>query len=62
MNKETRYRYEQRIRALEAENYRLREFKRVLRNVADGIADVVADDKKISQGWILKQINQLLGL
>ena len=60
MNQQTRYRYEKRIKELQDENKRLGDFRRVLRAIYDAIANQVHENGRISQGWILKQISDLI--
>ncbi len=59
MKEETRYRYEQTIKQLRDENERLREYRRVMRNVYDGITSVLSGNKEISIAWLLSQFREL---
>lgn len=60
MTAETRYRYEKRIKSLEAEVERLRDYRAVVINIRDGVISCVKDNSSISKAWILEQMNRLL--
>lgn len=60
MNDETRYRYEKRIHALEAEVERLLDYRRVALNIFATTVDVVQDGKQISNAWIIKQFREVM--
>lgn len=60
MREQTKYNYEKRIKNLERENEVLRDYKRVLTNIYDGVKDCVKGGTNISLAWILYQVRDLL--
>lgn len=59
MNKISKYNYQKRIKELEEESSRLRVYERVGKNIYDALVEMIIEDKKISQGWILKQFREV---
>jgi hypothetical protein len=56
MTKETRYRYEQRIKTLERENASLRNYRDWALLVYEEALDKIQEDKTLSWAWALKQM------
>ena len=55
MKQETRYRYERRIKELEARNTELRSYEMVCLNIFNTVTDQISENKQINMGWIMKQ-------
>lgn len=60
MTTETRWRYEQRIKALEADVERLAPYKTLAENIFVTLCDLISESKQVSMGWLLKQFRHLL--
>lgn len=60
MDQTRRYRYEKRIKELEEQVLRLREYRNAVQRIGTTIGDAVSDDKSINTGWIIKQLTGLL--
>lgn len=60
MKSKTRYAYEKRIAELEAEVNRLVPYRETVIEIYQTIVNLVNDDKKISQAWILGRFRWLL--
>lgn len=60
MTKETRYRYEQRIRDLDRDVSRLSDYKMVARTLHDHLTDCATTGNHPDTGWMLRQFKQVM--
>jgi len=60
MDQETRYQYQKRIRELERENARLRDYRDLAMSIYDSILEVMGEGKTLNQVWILKQYRRVM--
>jgi len=60
MNKDTRYRYEQRIKLLEKEVQELQNYKSLAHDLFRSITEYMQENKVLSQAWIVRQFMRVM--